>query len=369
MSTINLRRMTAILLSAVMTLPLAAQVQTEVPPVIPGAKPVTVEPIKIHGTSLEGNLDGEAVDRDVIVFLPPSYSKDKHRRYPVVYALHGFSIGAEQWTHEIHLPQTIEGAFAQGAKEMIVVLPDSKTSFGGSMYSSSVTTGNFEKFIARDVVSYIDAHYRTIPDRLSRGLVGHSMGGYGASRIGMKYPDVFGSLYIMSPCCMSPRPEGPPRGLDAQKFADAENKFEADVAAMKSPADAANLPFFSKAQLASAAAWSPDPKAPPLYFDLPMKDGVPQPDVLAKWTANAPLAFIDQYIDNLRPYQAIAIDVGDQDGLRFDTQKLHVILDNYGIKNSFELYHGTHTSAVADRFQNHVLPFFSQNLCATKGCE
>ena len=68
---------------------LGAQVQTEVPPVILTAKPVTAERIKIHGTALEGNLEGDAVDRDVIVFLPPSYVKDKHRRYPVVYALHG----------------------------------------------------------------------------------------------------------------------------------------------------------------------------------------------------------------------------------------------------------------------------------------
>src|SRR5215471_6794081 len=85
-----------------------AQVQTEVPPVIPDAKPVTVDHIKVHGKSLEGNLEGDAVDRDVIVFLPPSYAKEKRRRYPVVYALHGYSIGADQWTHEIHVPQTIE---------------------------------------------------------------------------------------------------------------------------------------------------------------------------------------------------------------------------------------------------------------------
>ena len=195
----------ALLVAMVPGLPLAAQVQTIVPAVVPGAKPVTVEHIKVHGESLEGNLEGDAVDRDVFVFLPPSYAKDKHRRYPVVYALHGYSIGAEQWTHEIHVPQTIEGAFAQGATELIVVLPDSKTIHNGSMYSSSVTTGDFERFIYHDVVNYIDAHYRTIPNRASRGLVGHSMGGYGASRIGMKHPEVFGSLYIMSPCCMSAR--------------------------------------------------------------------------------------------------------------------------------------------------------------------
>ena len=99
---------------------LAGQVQTELPPVVPGAKPVTVDRVKVHGLALAGNLKGNAVDRDVIVFLPPSYSKDLSRRYPVVYALQ---------------------------------LPDSKTVQNGSMYSSSVTTGDFERFVAQDLVA------------------------------------------------------------------------------------------------------------------------------------------------------------------------------------------------------------------------
>jgi enterochelin esterase-like enzyme len=335
-----------------------AQVETQVPPVVPGAKSVRVEHIKIHGEALEGNLEGDAVDREVFVFLPPSYSKDNHRRYPVVYALHGYSIGAEQWTHEIHVPQTIEGAFAHGEKEMIVVLPDSKTVHNGSMYSSSVTTGDFEKFIAHDVVAYIDAHYRTIPNRESRGLVGHSMGGYGASRIGMKHSDVFGSLYIMSPCCMSARAPGP-----------SNPELEKKLESVRTAEDSARLSFFERVQLASAAAWSPDPKNPPLYLDLPVKDGAAQPEVLAKWAANAPLAFVDQYIGNLRQYRAIAIDVGDQDGLRTDTSKLHDVLDTYRVANTFEIYQGTHTSAVADRFQNYVMPFFSKSLCFQASCQ
>ena len=345
------------LASAALGFPLAAQVQTEVPAVIPGAKPVTGVRLKIHGTALEGNLERDAVDREVFVFLPPSYAQQRSRRYPVVYALHGFSIGAEQWSHEIHVPQTIEGAFAEGAKEMIVVLPDSKTVHNGSMYSSSVTTGDFEEFIARDVVAYIDSHYRTLPNRESRGLVGHSMGGYGATRIGMKHADVFGSLYIMSPCCLSARPAG-----------SSNPEIDKALEAVKRPEDSAQLQFFARAQLASAAAWSPDPKNPPLYLDLPTKNGEAQPEVLAKWTANAPLAFIDQYIGNLRRYRAIAIDVGDQDHLRVDTEKLHDVLDKYGIANSFEVYSGTHTSRVADRFQNHVIPFFSKNLCFQASC-
>ena len=175
------------------------------------------------------------------------------------------------------------------------------------------------------------------------------MGGYGASRIGMRHPEIFGSLYIMSPCCLSARAAGPanPANDDA-------------LAAVKTPADSQKLPFGLRAQLASAAAWSPNPNNPPLYLDLPT--GGNQQAVLARWAANAPLAFIDQYIQNLRQYRAIAIDVGDMDNLKVDTGKLHDVLTAYGIKHDFEIYPGTHTSDVAVRFQEHVLPFFNRSL-------
>ncbi len=326
-----------------------AQVQTIVPSVVPGAARVIEAHVKVHSVSLEGNLEGEPADRDVIIYLPPDYEKQPKKRYPVVYALHGYFLTADKWSKEIHTPQTVEGAFALGAKDMIVVLPSSWTIHNGSMYSNSVTTGNFEGFIAHDLVAYIDSHYRTIANRESRGLVGHSMGGYGATRIGMKYPEVFGALYIMSPCCLSAR------GAPAPEVGK-------QLEAITSLQDATKADLWARTNLAAAAAWSPNPKNPPLFVDLPTKDGEPQPDVLAKWAANAPLDLIDQYVGNLRQYRAIAIDVGDQDGLNADTKKLHDLLDRYGIANHFELYSGTHTSAVADRFQNHVLPFFSQNL-------
>ena len=335
-----------------------AQVRTEVPPIEARAKPVTVERIKIHGMALEGNLEGDAVDCDVIVYLPPSYQMERSRRYPVVYALHGYSVGAQQWSQEIHVPQTIEGAFARGAKDMIVVVPDSKTLHNGSMYSSSVTTGDFERYISHDVVAYIDSHYRTIASRKSRGLVGHSMGGYGASRIGMKHPDVFGSLYIMSPCCLSPRRARPLTAEQAKALSE-----------ITTAADAAKLPGTLRSLLAGAAAWSPNPAKPPLFLDLPYKDTVVQEDVLARWAANAPLALVDQYIGSLRQYNGIAIDVGDQDGLRVDAGKLHDVFDRYGLAHTFEVYAGTHTSAMAVRFQNFVMPFFSQRMCTAQECD
>lgn len=339
----------AILLAALPIEAALAQAKNNVPDLVPGAAPVMVERIKVHGRALEGNLEGDAADRDVLVFLPPAYARERTRRFPVVYALHGYSIGADQWSQEIHVPQTIEGAFAKGINGMIVVLPDSKTMHNGSMYSGSVTTGDFENFVARDLVAYIDAHYRTLAKRESRGLVGHSMGGYGATRIGAKHADVFGSLYIMSPCCLAPRA--------AAQF---KPEDEAALAAVKTPDDSAKLPFILRAQLASAAAWSPNPHNPPLYLDLPI--GANQQGVLSKWAANAPLAFLDQYVTGLRQYRAIALDVGDQDGLRTDTGKLHDLLDSYGIANTFEIYPGTHVSNVAFRFQDYVLLFFGRTL-------
>jgi PhoPQ-activated pathogenicity-related protein len=90
--------------------------------------------------------------------------------------------------------------------------------------------------------------------------------------------------------------------------------------------------------------------------------------VLGRWAANAPLAFVDQYVGNLRRYAAIAIDVGDQDGLRVDSAKLQAALQRYGIRSTFEEYSGTHTSAVAVRFQNFVLPFFGKHLCFDAAC-
>lgn len=313
------------------------------------AQTVRTEQITVHSPALEGNLEGNTPDRKVTVYLPPDYDSDAHKRYPVVYALHGYSINNEIWSTEIKTPQTIDAAYSAGVKGMIIVLPNSQTVHNGSMYSSSATTGDWDTFISKDLVAYIDSHYRTLARRESRGLAGHSMGGYGTVRIGMKHPEVFSALYAMSPCCLSARAApSPEEGL----------KLEA----LKTVEEAQSLGFFVRATLAVASAWSPNPDKPPFYLDLPTKGGVAQPDVLARWAANAPLSMVHQYIPNMRQYTAIAFDVGDRDGLKIDTEALSATLKAYHIDNSFELYDGDHVSGVADRFQNHVLPYFAEHL-------
>jgi enterochelin esterase-like enzyme len=315
----------------------------------------TVERIKVHGKSLEGNLEGDSPDRDVSIYLPASYASEKTRRYPVIYMLHGFTDSDDKWfgftKHWINLPTILDKTFGEpGTREMIVVMPNAFTRYQGSMYSNSVTTGNWEDFIVRELVPYIDAHYRTFPQTASRGLAGHSMGGYGALRIGMRHPEVFSTVYVLSACCMAV----PDAGIAA-----GSKKAEA----VKDPAQVDQADFMTKATLASAAAWSPDPQNSPLYLALPTKDGELQPAVIAKWHANAPLSMIDQYIGNLRQLKGIGFDAGDHDeGIAARTLELDRLLTSYHIPHQFEIYEGDHLNHIADRIETKLIPFFSGNL-------
>ncbi|MCZ9338707.1 esterase family protein, partial [Streptomyces sp. TRM76130] len=142
------------------------------------------------------------------MYLPPGYKSDPHRRYPVLYMLHGFTNTDLSYFGDgagTHIPTIADRAIAGGtARDMIIVTPNAMTVYGGSNYSSGATTGDWESFVSRDLVSYVDRHFRTIDRPEARGLAGHSMGGYGAMRIGMKHPEVFSALYILSSCCISP---------------------------------------------------------------------------------------------------------------------------------------------------------------------
>ncbi len=71
---------------------------------------------------------------------------------------------------------------------------------------------------------------------------------------------------------------------------------------------------------------------------------------------------IDQYVRNLRRYDAIGLEVGLQDGLIEANRQLSRVLNEYGIEHSFETYEGDHTNRVAERFAGWVLPFFSEHL-------
>ncbi len=321
----------------------------------PPASAGKYERVTVHGDSLVGNLEGDSPDRMVSVYLPPSYAKEPKRRYPVLYLLHGFTDSDAHWfglngAHFVNVQGAVDRAYQNGARELIVVMPNAFTKYSGSMYSNSPTTGDWEAFLTQDLVKYVDQHYRTLAKPASRGLAGHSMGGYGTLRIGMKYPGVFSSLYAMSPCCLGANIEPDARTMER-------------AAQVSSAQDLAKADFGTLAMLASAAAWSPNPGNPPRFFDLPMIEGRPVPRVIAEWAANAPLAMVDQYLPNLRTYRAIAFDAGDRDvGIADTIRTLDKMLTGDGVAHTFEIYSGDHISAINERLETQVLPFFSEHL-------
>jgi S-formylglutathione hydrolase len=339
----------------------------------PGPKG-TVQRIKVHGKALEGNLLGESADPDVTIYLPPGYETNRNRRYPVVYLLHGFSGTDATWTGRIaNVPEVMDRVIAnKSVRDMIIVMPNAYNKHGGSMYSNSVTTGDWESYIAEDLVAYMDSRYRTIPERTSRGIAGHSMGGYGALRIGMKRPDVFAGLYNLSACCLLNNPVPQPRGNQGEANRGAGNRGDGSQAEGNrgdgARGDGARGDGArgrgnrGNTTSALASAWSPNPNNPPDYFDLPVKDGQPQPLIVAKWYANAPLAMVDQYVPNLKKYRAIGGDVGLQDTLLATNKQLEEALVKSGVAYKFETYEGDHTNRIAQRIETKVFPFFSETL-------
>jgi len=312
------------------------------------------ERVTVHGASLAGNLEGDSPERRVSVYLPPSYAKEPQRRYPVLYLLHGYTDSDSRWfgqsgAHFVNVQGAADRAYARGTRELIIVMPDAYTKYKGSMYSNSVTTGDWEAFVSEDLVAYVDRHYRTLPARASRGLAGHSMGGYGTIRIAMKYPDAFSSLYAMSACCLAANPNLAGPAMDK-------------ALAIGSAADLAQADFGTRVMIASAAAWSPDPKSPPLYLDLPVADGKVVPAIAARWMANAPLAMLDQYVSSLKQAHAIALDVGTKDFLLASIEELDGRMTLFGIRHTFETYDGNHISGIQERLEKKVIPFFSEQL-------
>lgn len=309
-----------------------------------------LEKARVHSPSLEGNLQGNDATRDVHVYLPPGYAEGS-KRYPVIYFLHGYAVSADIYVNDVlRIPAATDEAMGSGAREFIVVMPDAFTRFGGSFYSNSPVIGDWESWIGKDLVAWADSNYRTIPRREARGLVGHSMGGYGALRIGMKRPEAFGAVYAMSSAISIQAP-----GADAVKTQLARLTPELRSAARDS----------SNGMFSQASAWAPNPQKPPHFFDLPFDaEGNAVPLIADKWTANSLLVTVDQNVPALKSFRGVMLDVGDQDGLVAGNTRFSESLNRLGVTHRYEIYDGNHGNRVGARFISHVLPFFAQHLDA-----
>jgi enterochelin esterase-like enzyme len=299
------------------------------------------------------NRVGESATRRVWVYLPPGYDRGGDR-YPVIYFLHGYGsplILGTNYTRILDL-----AIDSKRIRPVIFVVSDQSTSYGGSFYANSTLTGNWADFTAKDLVAYVDSHYRTIADRNSRGICGHSMGGHGALKLAMLFPEVFSCVYALSPGSLALVKEFGPNSDSYKQLAGIQTKEELDKT------------YFPRVIVDMARTWSPNPTNLPFSCDLPFRYAgdtlIVDDGVLKKWNQNLPLSMIDDHVDNLRQLKAVKLDWGRNDGSRFPVQCMLFSqkLENLGIDHFAEEYIGTHSNKIwtqDGRILNSVLPFFN----------
>lgn len=316
----------------------------------------------VHGKALENNVTGESPDRHVSIYLPPDYDANPTRRYPVVYLLHGIGDTDTTWTKGPGEWNSIQSVMDNGIAsgdfgDMIVVMPDERTKWFGSFYTNSSATGRWADFTVKELVAYVDSHYRTLRTAGGRGIAGHSMGGYGALKLGMTHPDVYSAVYGMSPALIGWSGELTPE----------DPAFEEDAEA-KSYSDLLKGGTYPVGIVTVAQAFSPDRSKPPFYCDLPFKavggKMLPAEPAFDEWSKNFLVNMVEANRGNLLRLRGIQFDAGDSDEFKFipiESWDLSRKLTANGVSHVFEEFNGDHRNRLwgADgRVRTTVMPFF-----------
>jgi hypothetical protein len=250
--------------------------------------------------------------------------------------------------------------------KFILVSVDMTTPLGTSWYVNSPVTGNWEDFMVQELVPYIDANFRTLPNRDSRAITGIFMGGYGALRFGMKYPDVFGTVYAMHPV-------GTGSGLQIMETRPNWSLMEHAKSIDDLKADGFSMIFTSIFQ-----AHLPNPANPPLYIDFPAHKDGDKLVIDSETTTRLRNSFfiesmIPQYANGLKSLRGLKIDWARSDSNQdhvYSNQALTHKLNEFGIVHEAEEYNGAWGEAnwgIDGRIYTEVLPFLGRHLIFDEG--
>lgn len=346
---------------------------TVTPVLSPTPLPVIVSVKTISAPSLRANLLKEPDEQAIQIYLPPSYLYS-NLHYPVVYFLPGFGSASDGSNDFFHI-EDLTSLMSNGQiKEMIIVVPNGTNVLHGSFYVNSPVTGNWEDFITKDVVDYIDSNYRTIPTPEGRGIGGHSMGGFGAFNLAMHHPDIFGASYSLSPTFFDENGLGNSLMFDREKksfkFLEVQNYLATlpDKVAIEKMTKYDGASGFT---MAYGAAFAPNPNMGPPFFDYPLENINDQlltikpvwnlwQNGLGDWPEK-----IAKYHDNLMSLHGIVVDYGSDDSLEWipvGSEYLSKQLSKAGIPNKIYKFEGGHSDKIHERLFTVMLPFFSEVL-------
>lgn len=308
----------------------------------------------VRSQALRNNRIGDTPNRSVTIYLPPSYDRDAKRRFPVVYLLHGATSDPKEWLDGTYQGLDLRAALDQraGRAEYLVVMPFADNHFGGSFYVNSAAFGRWEDFVSKELVRFVDTHFRTKPSRANRVLAGQSMGGFGALYVGGRHADVFGHVYAMSPCCT---------GFVGDIAADGE-RWHAEPRGWSRAMAMALAPVTASQTVDST---------PPLPFPR-RADGTIQENaaVADRWRSFMPLDRLKRDASGYRRLCSIGLEAGRQDAITnvpAGAAAFSRELTRMGIANSYQEFDGGHVDRTRERFETAVLPFFERAFSGTNG--
>lgn len=316
---------------------------------------------ELRSENFAGSKIGVSPLRKLTLYLPPGYA-DPGKRFPVLYYLNHFFEDHTAPFANNGAAALLDQAIGQGViGEVIVVAADFSTPAGSSWYVNSPATGNWEDFMVGELVPYIDAHYRTLAGRDSRGVVGDGVGGYGAVRFGMRHPQVFGSVYGMQLVGAGGNIQTTHSRPNWERLARARSL------------DDLGDDGFSRIFTSIYQATLPNPNRPPLFFDPPARSvegrTVVDTAVMARFHEGFSLsALLPSYAENLKTLRGFKFDWGRADPLVdhvHGSQAFAHLLDEYGVPHEAEEHAGGFRDrhwGERGRVYTDVLPFFARHL-------
>jgi len=270
---------------------------------------------------------------------------------------------------------------------VIVVFPDCYTSLGGNQYINSSALGQYEDYLNKELVPFVDSVFNTKANAAHRACFGKSSGGYGAMLQGMKHPEVWGAIANLSGDAYFDfiyRRDWPNTLDELAKYravrykptnlSAAEKKRRQNI--MRGMDDGRIKRFLSSVwsrekisfseghclmNLCMAATYDPDPKAP-LGFRIPFDADTGEliESRWRHWTAHDPIHLVKRYKGNLKKLKAIWVECGsrDQYSIHYGTRILSNELNRYGIEHVYEEFPDNHSDL--DYRLDHSLPYLYQ---------
>ena len=269
---------------------------------------------------LENNPLGDKFIRDVFVYLPPDYDEDKF--YPSVYVLTGFTGRGKMLLNDSafspNLAERMDKLISDGKiRPMIAVMPDCFTRYGGSQYINSSATGNYEDYLVKEIVPFVDENFQTLKNKNSRAVMGKSSGGYGSLMMAMRHADIFGLacstagdayfefVYLPGIAEGFRSMKGDPQGLLEKFWDETQRKGKHDFAALNT--------------IGMSVCYSPNPESE-MGFDLPfdLETGEIREDIWARWLEHDPVRLVEKSVENLKSLKLLYIDAGTRDEFALD---------------------------------------------------